>query len=69
MLALVVVEAPFSELVELLEPVVAAQMIVVDVVVETRRRTSKRMRTRWIGIFGAALRRMTYQMIVVAVVV
>jgi hypothetical protein len=38
------------------------------VVVETRR-TSKRMRTRWLGIFGAALRRMTYQMIVVVVVV
>jgi hypothetical protein len=43
-------------------------MIVVDDVVETRR-TSKRMRTRWIGIFGAALRRMTCQMIVIAGVV
>ena len=43
-------------------------MIVVVDVVETRR-TSKRMRTRWIGIFGVALRRMTCQMIVVAGVV
>ena len=43
-------------------------MIVVDDVVETRT-ISKRMRARWIGIFGVASKRMTCQMIAVVGVV